>query len=263
MARGAATTRGDGYAPIPLVAVAHGSQDERSSHAVEQIFARVRRLRPDLDVRVAYLDHVAPSAEEAITAVAAEGAGEVVVLPALLTAAYHSKIDLPAVLERVRESCPWLHIHYADTLGPHPLLLDAVEQRLAEAGAVAAPDTSLVLASAGSSDAAANRVIEQMASDLAARGPWREVTPAYASAAAPTPGEAVARLQASGATKIAVSGYLLAPGFFSDRVADQSFANGATIVSPALGDAPQLAQVILNRYEAAKRNVPLSDIRTS
>ncbi|CAM3854439.1 sirohydrochlorin chelatase [Nocardiopsis gilva] len=262
MARGIATARGDGNAPIPLVAVAHGSEDERSSHTVEQIFARVRRLRPDLDVRVAYLDHVSPSAEEAITAVAAEGAGEVVVLPALLTAAYHSKIDLPAVLERIRESCPWLHIHYANTLGPHPLLLDAVEQRLEEAGAVAAPDTSLVLASAGSSDAGANHVIEQMASALAARGPWRQVTPAYASAASPTPAEAVAHLRASGAHKVAVAGYLLAPGFFSDRVADQSFANGAAAVAPALGDAPQLARVILGRYESAKHRVPLSGITT-
>src|SRR5690606_10299210 len=119
---------------------------------VEALFARVRRLRPGLDVRVSYLDHVAPDPHAAVAGLAAEGAGEVVVLPALLTAAYHSKVDLPRVLERVRADFPWLRVRYADPLGPHPLLLDAVERRLAEAGAVAAPDTALVLASAGSSD---------------------------------------------------------------------------------------------------------------
>ncbi|MDA8370375.1 MAG: sirohydrochlorin chelatase [Nocardiopsaceae bacterium] len=254
--RGAAgTERARGR--VPLIAVAHGSQDERSPHAVEQIFDRVRRLRPDLDVRVAYLDHVSPGAEEALTAVAMEGAGEAVVLPALLTAAYHSKVDLPAVLERVRTSCPWLRIRYAATLGPHPLLLKAVERRITEAGAVAAPDTALVLASAGSSDAGANAVIEEAAAELAVRKPWRQVVPAYASAASPTPGEAVARLRDRGAGRVAVAGYLLAPGFFADRVADQSFAEGAAFVSPALGDAPELAEVVLQRYGEALRRSPL------
>nr|WP_184080015.1 sirohydrochlorin chelatase [Nocardiopsis mwathae] len=263
MGRDVVEARGNGRPPIPLVAVAHGSRDERSSHTVERVFARVRRLRPELDVRVAYLDHVSPGAEEAVTRVAAEGVGEVVVLPALLTSAYHSKVDLPDVLDRVRASCPWLHIHYADTLGPHPLLLDAVEQRLEEAGAVAAPDTSLVLASAGSSDPDANRTIEEMAAALARRNPWREVVPAYASAASPTPGEAVARLRAAGAARVAVSGYLLAPGFFSDRVADQSFAAGATAVAPALGDVPQLAEVVLDRYDAARHGLPVPGIPTA
>ncbi|WP_046469587.1 sirohydrochlorin chelatase [Allosalinactinospora lopnorensis] len=247
-----------GGARTPLVAVAHGSRDERSSRAVERIFERVRRLRPELDVRVAYLDHVDPGVEEAVTGLAAEGAGEIVVLPALLTSAFHSKVDLPRVLDRVQGSCPWLRIRYGDTLGPHPLLLDAVQRRLAESGVRADPGTALVLVSAGSSDAGANAVIEEAAGRLAERGPWREVVPAYASAASPTPGEAVARLRASGAARVAVSSYLLAPGFFSDRVSDQAFAEGAAAVSPALGDAPELARVVLERYDSALARVPLS-----
>ncbi|MBB4932136.1 sirohydrochlorin ferrochelatase [Lipingzhangella halophila] len=235
----------------PLIAVAHGSQDERSSRAVERLFERVRRLRPELDVRVAYLDHVEPGAEEAITGLAAEGAGEVVVLPTLLTAAYHSKVDLPEVLGQVRESCPWLRVRYGGTLGPHPLLLDAVERRLAEAGLASDPGTALVLACAGSSDAGANATIGELASQLAVRGPWAEVVPAFASAASPTPGEAVARLRGSGAERVAVASYLLAPGFFADRVSDQAFAEGAVAVSPALADAPEIARLVLARYDEA------------
>ncbi|WP_174549570.1 sirohydrochlorin chelatase [Nocardiopsis trehalosi] len=238
---------------VPLVAVAHGSRDPRSARTVERVAARVRRLRPELDVRVAYLDHSAPGAEEALTGLAAEGAGEVVVLPALLTAAYHSRIDLPAVLERVRAACPWLRVHYGATLGPHPLLLDAVERRLDAAGAAAGPDTALVLASAGSSDAAANAVIGALAARLAERRPWRAVAPAFASAASPTPAEAVARLRAAGAREVAVAGYLLAPGLFADRVAEQAAAAGAAAVAPALGDAPELAVVLLERYAEALR----------
>ncbi|GAB3211767.1 Sirohydrochlorin ferrochelatase [Marinactinospora thermotolerans DSM 45154] len=240
----------------PLVAVAHGSRDARSSRAVEALFARVRRLRPGLDVRVAYLDHVAPDPRAAVASLAAEGAGAAVVLPALLTAAYHSKVDLPRELAAARAAWPWLRLGYAATLGPHPLLLEAVERRLAEAGVTAAPDTALVLASAGSSDATANAVITRAAQTLAERGPWLRVVAAHASAASPTPGEAVARLRAQGAPRIVVATYLLAPGYFGDLVAEQSLAAGADTVSAALGDAPEVARVALHRYDEALHRVP-------
>ncbi|NYH50537.1 sirohydrochlorin ferrochelatase [Nocardiopsis arvandica] len=236
---------------VPLLAVAHGSADPRSAAAVSAVFERVRALRPGLDVRVSYLDHVAPSAEEALEELAARGAGEAVVLPALLTAAYHSKVDLPGVLADARERGPWLRVHYARTLGPHPLLTDAVERRLAEAGVRPGPDTALVLASAGSSDPEANATVAAMAAELARRGPWREVVAAYASAAAPGPGEAVAALRGRGASRVAVATYLLAPGFFADRVRARSLEAGAWTVSEALGDAPELARVVLDRYDAA------------
>ncbi|WP_017588629.1 sirohydrochlorin chelatase [Nocardiopsis ganjiahuensis] len=246
----------DGRGPVRspsvrLLAVAHGSRDPRSAEAVSAVFERVRALRPGLDVRLSYLDHVAPGAEDALDELAAGGAGEVVVLPTLLTAAFHSKVDLPAVLARARERSPWLRVHYADPLGPHPLLLDAVERRLAEAGAQAGPETALVLASAGSSDAEANAVVESLAGELAERGPWGEVVAAYASAAKPAPGDAVRSLLERGHARVAVSGYLLAPGFFSDRVRDQALAAGASVVADALGDVPELARVVLERYDAA------------
>lgn len=236
---------------VPLLAVAHGSQDPRSAAAVSAIFDRVRAHRPELDVRVSYLDHVAPGPEDALAGLAAGGAGEVIVLPTLLTAAFHSKVDLPRVLDTARERSPWLRIHYADTLGPHPLLAAAVERRLSEAGARADSETGLVLASAGSSDPEANAVIAATADELARRGPWREVVPAYASMASPTPGEAVAALRARGARRVAAAGYLLAPGFFADRVRTQAREAGASAVAEALGDAPELAAVALDRYDAA------------
>ncbi|MFW6641190.1 sirohydrochlorin chelatase [Nocardiopsis algeriensis] len=245
--------------PVPLLAVAHGSRDPRAAQAVEAVFEQVRRLRPGLDVRVSYLDHTAPSASDALDGLASEGAGEAVVLPALLTAAFHSRTDIPEVLARSREESPWLRLHYAATLGPHPLLLGAVERRLAEAGARPGPDTALVLASAGSSDPRANAIVAAAAAELGRRGPWREAAAAYASAAGPRPGEAVAALRERGARRVAVATYLLAPGLFADRVRAQSLDAGADTVSEALQDAPELAQVAVERYDAAlaRRHAPV------
>lgn len=240
-----------GGTSVPLLAVAHGSRDPRSAEAVSALFDRVRALRPELDVRLSYLDHVAPRVEDALDELAAGGAGEVVVVPFLLTAAFHSKVDLPEALATARERSPWLRVHYARTLGPHPSLSWAVERRLDEVGAHADPDTALVLCSAGSSDPEANAVVARLAQELGERGPWREVVAAYASAVSPTPDEAVAAVRERGAGRVAVATYLLAPGFFADRIHDRSVAAGAAVVSPDLGDSPELARIVWERYDAA------------
>src|SRR6202030_2247536 len=100
--------------------------------------------------------HVAPRLSPPPTAPA-----PAVVVPLLLTAAYHSKADIPAQLAAAAAARPGLDVVCAGTLGPHPLLLAALERRLREAGAaagdaVARARTGVVLAAAGSSDPAAN-----------------------------------------------------------------------------------------------------------
>ncbi|GAA2315569.1 sirohydrochlorin chelatase [Nonomuraea roseoviolacea subsp. roseoviolacea] len=240
----------DGAGPRPpLVAVAHGSRDPRAAAVVEALLDEVRRARPGLPVRSAYLDHAAPSLGQALA-----GLGEAVVLPLLLTEAYHSRVDLPSALNEVRAREPRLRVRYGATLGPHPLLVGALERRLAEAG-VAPRDrgTAVVLVSAGSSDARANAVVARVAGEWALSGGWWGVVPAYASAATPTPEEAVRLLREAGAPRVAVAPYLLAPGLFADKVRRATLAAGADVVADVLGPAPEIARVLLERYDAALR----------
>ena len=273
-----------------------------------------------LDTRTAYLGHAPPSVTQVLGALAAPAAGAgppgsgppgsglagpglaaagaasagranpgpaarqrpVVVLPLLLTAAYHSETDLPALLGAARGALPGLQISYGDPLGPHPLLLRALDRRLAECGAPAAPGTSdpgitqlpgplpggqrpahpgsrprspgdiaVVLASAGSGRAAANAAIARLAASWQAARGWRAVVPAYAAARAPDPAEAVSALLRGGAPCVLVATYLLAPGVFADQVAAASLRAGAAGVSGVLGAAPEVAEVILARYADA------------
>jgi sirohydrochlorin ferrochelatase len=133
-----------------LVAVAHGSADPRASATIAELAAVAREREPDLDLRTAFLGHAAPSLPQVLGAIEADR--EVTVLPLLLTAAYHSKADIPRVLARTpRTRGP--RVSYGATLGPHPLLLDALDRRLAEADPGAHRDparTAVVLAAAGS-----------------------------------------------------------------------------------------------------------------
>ena len=207
-----------------------------------------------LRVRAAFLGHSAPSLRQVLDALPD---GPVVVLPLLLTAAYHSEIDLPAVLRAASARRGGLEIRYGRPLGPHPLLISALERRLRETGAVMDPaQTSVVLAAAGSSDPAATAAIAALAARWRAQRGWQDVIPAYASATAPKPAAAVAALNARGAQRVLVASYLLAPGRFADQIRGQALTAGATAVSGVLGAAPELATVVLHRYSEAAFTLP-------
>jgi sirohydrochlorin ferrochelatase len=276
---------------VPLVAVAHGSVDLRAAAAVTELMGVVRARAArvglgGLQVRAAYLGHALPSVpdvlealsepeSESITAAAgpgpsgrpgrppepARGERPVIVLPLLLTGAYHSDTDLPAVLSEAASRLPRLRIGYGDPLGPHPSLVGALQRRLAEAGTTGPPgaapraatdtsvgDTAVVLAAAGSSRPAANAAVAQVAAALQSACGWRAVVPAFASAASPTPAQAVTALLRAGAPRVLVATYLLAPGRFADQVRESSLAAGAAAVSAPLGAAPEVADVIIERY---------------
>jgi len=242
-----------------LVAVAHGSADPRAAATITDLMAvaaeraAARGLHLP-EVRTAYLGHAAPSLPQVLGAI---GRARVTVLPLLLTAAYHSKQDIPRVLARMTGEWP---VSYGAPLGPHPLLLSALERRLAEADPLGPADparrarTGVVLAAAGSTDPAANATITSLAAHWQARAGWFAVRPASAAAGpagSPTPADAVTGLLRAGAPRVLVATYLLAPGLFADRIRASALAAGAAAVSPALGALPEVAEVLLDRYQEA------------
>lgn len=245
------------------MAVAHGSKDPRAAATVGELLGLVneraaRHGLPGLPVRTAFLDHAAPSLPQVLGSLA-DSHSNCVIVPLLLTAAFHSKRDIPRRVTRDRSEYPFLEVRYTDPLGPHDLLVRALERRLAAAYDGPRPETSVVLAAAGSSDPEANATIATIAARWQEAGGWRRVVPAYASASSPSPAEAVRGLRADG--PVAVATYLLAPGFFADRVRATALAAGAAAVSDALGAAPEVADVVLGRYAAAvraERSAPLA-----
>ncbi|MEU5534269.1 sirohydrochlorin chelatase [Streptomyces sp. NPDC020362] len=235
-----------------LVVIAHGSRDPRHAASVHALVERVRSLRPGLRVETGFLDFNVPSVQGVLTSLAAEDVRDVVALPLLLTRAFHAKADIPAVL---RDAPPRLRIRQADVLGPSPLLLSALERRLYEAGLTPADksSTGVVLASAGSSDPEAIAVIADIAREWWHTG-WCAVRPAFASASLPRTEDAVRQLRDLGCERVAVAPYVLAPGFLPDRIARG--AAGADVLADVLGAAPEVARVLLERYDTARLPLP-------
>lgn len=232
--------------------VAHGSRDPRHAATVHALGGRLRSLRPGLRVETAFLEFGTPSVPELLDRLALEGVRDVTAQPLLLTRAFHAKTDIPAVLRTASARHPLLRIRQAAVLGPSPLLTRALERRLYEAGLTPAdkPTTGVVLASAGSSDPEAVAVIAGIAREWR-RGGWCAVRPAYASASAPRTEDAVRELRAAGVRRIAVAPYVIAPGFLPDRIAAGARAGGADVLAGVLGPAPEVARLLLRRYDGA------------
>ncbi|MCQ8194542.1 sirohydrochlorin chelatase [Streptomyces rugosispiralis] len=240
-----------------LLIIAHGSRDPRHAATVDALRARVRSLRPGLRVEAAFLEFNAVRVPRVLARLAAEDATEVIALPLLLTRAFHAKTDIPAVLREATARHPRLSVRQAEVLGPSPLLVDALERRLYEAGLRPADrsSTGVVLASAGSTDPEAIAVIAEIAREWRHTG-WCAVRPAFASASLPRTEDAVRALRADGVPRVAVAPYVIAPGRLPDRIAHGAEAAGADLLASVLGPAPELARLLLTRYDEARTAPP-------
>jgi sirohydrochlorin ferrochelatase len=224
----------------PLVAVAHGSRDPRALPVVRALLDRVRAARPGLDVRLGHIELDEPLLGDTLAGLR----GPAVLVPLLLSRGYHVRQDIPAALT----AAPWVHGTVAAPLGPHPLLAEALHDRLLAAGWARTPGSGVVLAAAGSRDPAAARDTARTARLLAARL-GVPVLPGYASAATPTVPDAVSALAARGCARarIAVASYFTAPG----RFATQSAAASPRLAATPLGPHPAMTRLILHRYDEA------------
>jgi len=239
-------------APV-LVACAHGTRSAAGRAVVRALVEDVRRLRPGLDVREAFVDVQEPAVGDAVrdavgdavraAAPAAGGpaAGGVaaVVTPLLLSTGVHVRHDIGAAVAG-RPAVA------AEPLGPDDRLAGVLVDRLVEAGATAAD--AVVLAAAGSSDPAAVVAVGAVLDALRARWPG-PVTVGYGAAARPDVATAVADARAAGARRVVVASYLLAPGHFHGALE----AAGADVVTAPLAPHPDLARIVLDRYDAALR----------
>jgi sirohydrochlorin ferrochelatase len=223
-----------------LVLTAHGSADPRSAAVTHAVAGRIRRLRPWLDVRSAFLEQTAPSLGDVLAAT-----GDAVVTPFLLASAYHARVDIPAVI--AESDC---RVHQADVLGEDPALLAVLRHRLAEAG-VSADDDGLgvVVVAVGSSNPAANAHTATVATTLATGTRWAGTQTAFATGPYANLAEAVATLGRRGARRLVIAPWFLAHGRITDRVA-QFAADHDIVMSEPLGSHNLVAATVLDRFDA-------------
>ncbi|MFI8874698.1 sirohydrochlorin chelatase [Streptomyces sp. NPDC055243] len=250
-------------APAPasapdLVVVGHGSRDPRALATVTELLERVRELRPGLTVRLGHIELNEPLLTDTLAA----ATGSAVLVPLLLGRGYHVKHDIP----EAAAAAPHLDTRVAAPLGPHPLLVDALHERLVDAGW---PDrlgragrrtAGVVLAAAGSRDPHSATDTRRTA-DLLAQRLGVPVVPAYASTTAASVlsvPAAVRALAARGRHRTAVASYFTAPGRFATQCADAA----PWIASAPLGAHRAMARLLLHRYDQARTDATATTAAT-
>jgi sirohydrochlorin ferrochelatase len=228
-----------------LVLVAHGSRDPRALGTVRALQARVRELRPALAVHLGHIELNEPLLPHTLAAL---GDTPGILVPLLLNRGHHVDQDIP----RTAAAAP-ARTRVAAPLGPHPLLVEVLHDRLVEAGWQPGPDeavrrgSAVVLAAAGSRVPDAATGTRHTARLLADRL-GVPVVPAYASAAAPTVPDALRALAAGGRDRVAVASYFTAPGRFATQCAQAA----PWIAAAPLGAHEAMARLVLHRYDRAR-----------
>jgi sirohydrochlorin ferrochelatase len=223
-----------------LVAVAHGTRDAAGPEVIANLVDDVRRRLPGVDVITAWVELVAPSLQEVMSRMQRPA----VVVPLLLSTGYHVTVDLPAAAAL----CP-APVHVAAPLGPDRYLARAMTARLRGAGALFGD--AVVLAAAGSTYSEGRADTERAAELL--RSEWGpRVTVAYVSSVEPDVPAAVEQVRQSGADRVCVAPYLLAPGRFSRQVTELATVAGAT-VPPVLGGHRLVTDLVVRRYQQGLR----------
>jgi len=216
-----------------VVLVAHGTRDARGAETVRRLARRVAEKLPTQEVALSYVDVQEPLVGDVLDDVMTRHTS-VVVVPLLLSRGFHVDVDIANAVAAHHGS------RAVAPLGPDPLLATLMVTHLRASNV--APGTHVVMAAAGSSRAVAAEDVETAADQLAAE--WgAPVTVAYAAGTQPSVPDAVTAARAAGASTVAVASYLLAEGFFHDRLSDA----GADVVTPPLGDDDAVLAVILSR----------------
>lgn len=226
---------------MTLILTAHGSVDPRSAAVTHAVAGRIRRLRPWLEVRPAFLENCGPSLRDVLSGLRDGG----VVVPFLLADAYHARVDIPAMIEDSGAA-----VERADVLGEDPALLTVLRQRLSQAG-VSPDDDGLgvLVVAVGSSNHAANARTATVAQALSAGTRWRGARIAFATGPHPGVADTAARLRADGADRLVIAPWFLAHGRITDRVAGFAAAQGISMAEP-LGSHNLVAAAVLERFDA-------------
>ena len=93
-----------------LVLLGYGSHDSRVAQISADLRAALLEIRPALDVEVAFLDHCAPSAPQVVGQLVRRGVTEVVLVPLLLSDAFHAQVAVPAVVAAIQAAHPDLRV---------------------------------------------------------------------------------------------------------------------------------------------------------
>ena len=109
-----------------VILLAHGARDPAWATPFEAVAARVGERAPEAIVKLAFLELMAPTLEDAAADLVARGCTQVAIVPVFLGMDGHVRRDVPAQLARLREAHPDVAWTLHPALGETPHVIAAL-----------------------------------------------------------------------------------------------------------------------------------------
>lgn len=207
-----------------LLLVGHGSRNRDGNKEILHFAAQWRERHPDWRIEVCFIEHAEVLLDDGLDR-AAKNSRQVVVIPFILNAAGHVKMELPAALEAARLRHPGIDFAVTRHLGMGREILAVLQGQLDRLMKVLdMPDpqtTGVILLGRGSSDAGANGELAKMVRWVFEANDHELVDLAFTSITWPRLETVVQRQVRLGMTQICVVPVYLFTGVLIERIKGQ------------------------------------------
>ncbi len=207
-----------------ILLVGHGSRAPNGNDEIEAFAVAWRKRRPNDRIEVCFIEFSDVTLDVGM-ANAAKDSKRVIVVPLILGAAGHVKMEIPHHIAHAREHHPDVEFIMAKHLGATDKVLQALKSELSKAMlALDAPDaknTGVVLLARGSSDKVSNGEIAKMARWLLEETGHEMVDLSFTGITYPKVEVVVQRQVACGMKQVIVLPYYLFTGVLIERIARQ------------------------------------------
>ena len=207
-----------------ILLVGHGSREKSGNDEIEAFAQQWRARQPGWRIEICFIEFSEITMSEGLRR-AATGSQRVMVVPLILNAAGHVKMDIPQAIDGARLKFPGVQFLYAPHLTACDHILSIVKRRLKGAmQALDMPDpttTGVVMLGRGSSDRQANGEMAKMARWLMEETDHPLVDLAFTGITWPRLEKAVQRQSLLGMTQVVVLPYYLFNGTLVERITRQ------------------------------------------
>ncbi|EXI83973.1 MAG: Sirohydrochlorin cobaltochelatase [Candidatus Accumulibacter regalis] len=207
-----------------LLLAAHGSRHPEGNDEIRRFAGEWQKRHPAWRIEVCFIEHAAVLLAEGLQR-AARGARQVLVVPLILNAAGHVKMELPAAMDAARVAYPQVSFHCARHLGMGRQIFAVLQGQLARLmKSLAMPDpqtTGVILLGRGSSDAGANGELAKLTRWLFEDNEHELVDLAFTGVTWPRLETVVQRQVRLGMTQIAIVPVYLFNGVLIERIKAQ------------------------------------------
>ena len=207
-----------------VLLVGHGSRNQAGNDEIQQFQQQWQAQHPDWRIELCYIELAEVLLDDGLSR-AAQGAERVIVVPLIISAAGHVKMEIPDHIEAAREKFPGVEFIYAPHLGSNETLLAILQKQLKSAlKTLAVPDpktTGVIILGRGSSDKVANGELAKLARWLFEATEHELVDIAFTGITHPRLETAVQRQVRLGMTQIAILPYYLFTGLLIERIGKQ------------------------------------------